>query len=79
MSNIHFDNQELFCKNNNVPLFAYKSCNHSYPWMENNEKYNNLQTLSEMLVERYGDEEAFIVSSSTHITSCPICSRSWCD
>jgi hypothetical protein len=65
MNNPHYDNQRIFCEQNNVPFFAHSKCNQ--------------QTLSEMLVERYGDEEAFIISSSTHITSCPVCSRSWCD
>lgn len=78
MNNPHYENQKLFCEANKLPLFASTSCNHMYPWVQD-ERYGNLQTLSEMLVERYGEEEAFRISSSSHITSCPACSRSWCD
>ncbi len=38
-----------------------------------------LQTLGESLFEKYGAEEAFRVSASTHIISCPGCGKSWCD
>jgi hypothetical protein len=75
---IYYDNQRLFCEQNKLPLFAYESCNHMYGWVRGN-KYGNKQTLGEMLVEKFGEEDAFKVSASTHIISCPGCCRSWCD
>ena len=78
MNNPHYDNQRIYCEANKLPLFAYRHCDHRYNWIRD-ERYGKLQTLSEMLVERYGDEEAFRISASSHIISCPVCSRSWCD
>lgn len=78
MDNIHYDNQRAYCKANSVPMFASSSCNHTYGWVMD-DRYGNLQTLTEMLIEKYGEEEAFKVASSTHIISCPGCGRSWCD
>ena len=78
MDNIHYDNQRIYCNNNDVPFFASSSCNHEYDWVSDH-RYGHLQTLSEMLIERYGDDKAFVIASSSHITSCPICNRSWCD
>jgi hypothetical protein len=78
MSNIHYDNQKLYCTTNKLPMFASSSCNHTYGWVRD-ERHGNLQTLSEMLIEKHGHDEAFVISSSTHIISCPICNRSWCD
>ena len=75
---IYYDNQRLFCEQKKLPLFAYTSCNHMYNWVRG-EQYGKLQTLGEMLIEKYGEEEAFKVSTSSHIISCPSCSRSWCD
>jgi len=75
---IHYDNQRIYCETNKVPLFAYKSCNHMYNWVRD-DKYGKLETLGEMLVDRYGEDDAFKMSSGSHITSCPSCSRSWCD
>ena len=78
MDNIHYDNQKTYCKSRDIPFFASSSCNHTYDWIQD-DRYGKLQTLSEMLIEKHGDEEAFRISSSTHIISCPACSRSWCD
>jgi hypothetical protein len=78
MDNIHYDNQRTYCKNRDIPMFASSSCNHTYGWVED-DRYGKLQTLSEMLIEKHGEEEAFRISSSTHIISCPTCWRSWCD
>jgi hypothetical protein len=75
---IYFKNQSIFCKQNNLPLFASTSCSHMYNWVTG-DKYGNLQSFGEMLVEKYGDEEAFIISAGTHVISCPSCSKSWCD
>jgi hypothetical protein len=75
---IYYNNQRIFCEKNKYPLFASGSCDHTYSWVRD-ERYGKLQTLGEMLVERYGEEEAFRISSSTHIISCPTCCRSWCD
>lgn len=75
---IYYENQRLFCEQNKVPLFAYTSCDHRYKWITD-ERYGNRQTLGEMLIEKYGEEKAFVVSASSHIISCPCCSRSWCD
>lgn len=74
---IYYENQELYCKRNNEPFFAPKSCNHMYRWIRD-DRYGKLQTLGEMLVEKYGDK-AFEISAGTHIISCPICCKSWCD
>lgn len=76
---IYYQNQKLFCKTNNLPLFANKTCSHGYRWMQGNPQYNKSQTLGEMLVAKYGSEKAFIVSSSELITGCPSCGRTWCD
>lgn len=78
MDNIHYDNQKLYCETNKLPFFASSSCNHTYGWVRD-DRYGKLQTLSEMLVEKHGDDKAFIISSSSHIISCPTCGRSWCD
>lgn len=74
----HYQNQKLYCETNRVPFFASSSCSHMYPWIHD-ERYGNRQSLGEMLVERYGEEKAFELSAGSHITSCPVCSRSWCD
>ena len=79
MKDIHYENQKLFCNNSKVPLFASSSCSHQYRWNVDRDNYGKLQTLGEMLVEKYGEEKAFKISSDTHITGCPICGRSWCD
>jgi len=79
MSNIHHDNQRVYCINNNVPFFASSSCSHTSKWMIDDDRYAKEQTLSDMLVQEYGEEKAFVISSSTHITGCPVCGRSWCD
>ena len=76
---IHYENQRIFCEHNKVPFFASSSCNHSYGWNRDRDNYYKLQSLGEILIERYGEEEALHISSSRHITSCPGCSRSWCD
>ena len=76
---IHYENQRIYCENNKVPFFASSSCNHSYGWNRDRDNYNKLQTLGEILVERYGTDKALELSSSSHIISCPGCSRSWCD
>ena len=78
MDNIHYENQRTYCDTNKVPFFASSNCNHTYGWVRD-DRYGKLQTLSEMLIEKHGEEEAFKISSSTHIISCPTCSRSWCD
>ena len=75
---IHYNNQKVFCDTNRVPFFASRSCSHMYPWVQD-ERYGNTQTLGEMLVAEYGEEKALELSISSHITSCPVCSRSWCD
>lgn len=75
---IFFENQRKYCKDNNVPLFASYTCNHTYPWVRD-DLYGKTQTLGDMLVDKYGEEKAFAISSSTHIISCPACNRSWCD
>ena len=76
---IHYSNQRIYCENNNLPFFSSRNCNHDYDWNTERDNYGNLQTLGESLVERYGEEEAFKISSGTHILSCPGCNRSWCD
>ena len=77
---VHYENQRIFCEQNKVPLFAYTHCSHSYPWNIENNNYAVRQSLGEILLDRYGsEEEAFKTSSSTHITGCPGCGRSWCD
>lgn len=74
----YYENQRVYCKTNNVPLFAYESCNHMYKWVPR-DTYGHTQSLGEMLVQKYGEEEAFKISAGTHIIGCPTCSRSWCD
>lgn len=77
---IHYENQRIYCENNKLPFFASRNCNHSYGWNRERDNHGVLQTLGEILVEKYGsEEEAFKISSSTHIISCPGCCRSWCD
>ena len=76
---IHYENQRIYCENNKLPFFSSRSCDHSYGWNRERDNYNKLQTLGEILVERYGEDKALELSSSSHIISCPGCSRSWCD
>jgi hypothetical protein len=78
MEDIYYENQKVYCERNNLPMFASQSCNHTYPWVRG-EKFGKRQTFGEMLVEKFGEKEAAIVSSSELITSCPGCGRSWCD
>lgn len=78
MEDVCYNNQEIFCKENKVPLFAFKTCSHSYSWCKGREYYGKTQTLGEMLTEMHG-ERAPIIAASTHITGCPICGRTWCD
>ena len=76
---IYYENQRIYCENNKVPLFSNRTCNHSYGWNRESDNYGISQSLGEILIERYGEDDAFRISSSTHITSCPGCCRSWCD
>jgi hypothetical protein len=76
---IYYENQRIYCENNKLPFFASRSCNHSYGWNRDRDNYGKLQTLREILVERYGIDDALELSSTSHIISCPGCSRSWCD
>ena len=76
---IHYENQRIYCENNKLPLFASRSCNHSYGWNRDRDNHGVLQSLGEILVQRYGEDKALELSSSSHIISCPGCSRSWCD
>lgn len=76
---IYFENQRMYCNNNNLPLFAYSSCNHSYPWNVKKYNYGIRQSLGEILIDKYGEEEALRVSCNSHIISCPGCGKSWCD
>lgn len=75
---IYFNNQKIYCEKNKLPLFAHTKCSHNYQWVQD-KRYGNTQTLGEMLVEKHGDQKAFLVSSSSHITACPVCSRAWDD
>lgn len=75
---IHYINQVKYCEANKLPMFASARCSHNYAWVFVKD-YGRLQTLGEMLIEKYGEEEAMKIASSTHIISCPICSKSWCD
>jgi len=76
---VYYENQKLYCKNNNLPMFASKTCNHINSWSFNKGNEGVLQTLGESLIDKYGLEEAFKVSAGTHIISCPGCGKSWCD
>jgi len=76
---VHYENQKLYCINNNLPMFASRRCNHINSWSFDKGNEGVLQTLGESLIDKYGFEEAFRVSASTHIISCPGCSKSWCD
>ena len=76
LEDILYDNQKLYCSNNNLPLFAHKSCHHNVSWGGD---YSNAPTdFGDMLVSKYGEEEA-LKKSYSHIISCPICSKTWCD
>ena len=76
---IHYQNQKNFCEKHRVPFFSSASCSHTSKWMQERPEYHKLQTLGDMLVEIHGEDEAFKISSGTHITGCPTCGRSWCD
>jgi hypothetical protein len=78
MDDVYYQNQKQYCQQNNVPMFASRNCSHTYPWVRD-DLYGKLQTLGEMLVDKYGEEKAFTISSGSLITSCPGCGRSWCD
>jgi len=79
VEDIYFENQRIYCENNRLPLFASRSCDHTYGWNRDRDNYSKLQTLGEILIERYGEDKALELSASSHIISCPGCSRSWCD
>lgn len=75
----HYENQRLYCKTNNLPFFASKSCNHINDWSFRKGNEGIAQTLGESLVEKYGEDEAFKIAADSHIISCPSCCKSWCD
>jgi hypothetical protein len=78
MEDIYLNNQRNYCITNKLPMFAHTKCFHDYAWCGN--RYADApNTFGEMLVYKYGDEKAFIKSTSELITSCPVCNRSWCD
>ena len=62
MEDIHYQNQKQYCQQNKVPMFASSSCSHTYSWVRDN-LYGKEQTLGEMLVDKYGHDRAFIMSS----------------
>ena len=73
---IYYENQILACKRNKYPLFASRQCFHDVPWSGN---YHDKPTqFGEMLVHKYGEEEAWKQSNTPQI-DCPICHKSWCD
>jgi hypothetical protein len=75
-----YDNQRIYCNKESLPLFASQKCSHQYPWMKGRSEYGKEQTLTEMLVEKYGTlDKALVVSASELITGCPGCGRTWCD
>jgi hypothetical protein len=78
MEDIYYENQRVYCNNNKVPLFAFESCSHRYKWV-GQDIYGHNQSLGEMLVQKFGEDEAFKISAGTHIIGCPTCGRSWCD
>lgn len=78
---IFYSNQVIYCKANNLPMFAPSSCDHVNPWTLGNTAYKGRiksQTFGEIMKEVYGDR-ADVVSISTHVVGCPICGKSWCD
>ena len=76
---LYYENQRIYCENNKLPLFASRSCDHTYGWNRHRDNHGVLQTLGDILIEKYGEDKALELSSSSHIISCPGCSRSWCD
>ncbi len=76
---VHYENQKLYCINNNLPMFVSRRCSHRNSWSFDKGNEGVLQTLGESLIDKYGFEEAFKVSAGNHIISCPGCGKSWCD
>lgn len=65
-----FNNQEIYCKNNNLPMFANRTCDHSLSAVR--DRHRNSPRDYWLVIT---DEE----SMSEHIVSCPICGASFCD
>ena len=74
---VYYQAQKEYCTREKVPMFASSSCNHMERWIHD-DRYGKLQSLGEIMVEKYGDN-ALLKASSTHIISCPTCNKSWCD
>ena len=51
---VHYENQKLYCNNNNLPMFASQRCSHINSWSFNKGNEGVLQTLGESLIEKYG-------------------------
>ena len=57
---VHYENQKLYCNNNNLPMFASQRCSHINSWSFNKGNEGVLQTLGESLIEKYGGQKAFV-------------------
>lgn len=68
ISDARYNNQRLYCEKHNVPLFAPQTCSHYVRWGDYHEAPKDI-------FEVIDD----ITSMSTHIISCPICHKSFCD
>jgi len=61
-----FDNQQLYCKLNKLPLFAYVKCPRCNVQLQHSFKHITLQ-------------QAELKAASQLLTGCANCGMSWCD
>ncbi len=52
---IYYENQQNYCKQHKLPLFAMSQCSHTYSWVRG-ELRGKTMTFGEMLVAKYGSE-----------------------
>lgn len=67
-----FENQRIYCKNNNVPFFANRFCSHDVLWGDDGRYIGKHEDYWAAYIT---DEK----SMSEHIVSCPVCHKSFCD
>lgn len=72
-----FENQRIFCRNHNVPMFANRFCSHDVTWSElGNGDGSRYEGKNHDIWAAYITDYQ---SMTTHIVSCPVCGKSFCD
>ena len=71
IADARYNNQKIYCKNNNLPMFAGRECSHDVTWGNEKEQYQRTNDYWDVIT----DEQ----SMGEHIISCPVCHKSFCD